>query len=94
MNVKQLEFVNLLANWCKGTLVDASYAVIGKELGVTPVAAFLRTKTLEKQGWVVRKKGKLHLHPQFSGADIAEWEALTVTPSTTPTAEVAEGVTE
>jgi len=76
VNVKQLAFVNLLARWCKGCLVDASYAVLGKELGVTPVAAFLRTKTLEKQGWVKRKKGRLYLHPQFSKADEAEWNAL------------------
>lgn len=76
MNVKQLAFVNLLAKWCKGCLVDASYAVLGKELGVTPVAAFLRTKTLEKQGWVKRKNGKLYLHPQFSKADETEWSAI------------------
>jgi len=77
MNVKQLAFVNLLAKWCKGCLVGASYAVIGKELGTTPVAAFLRTKTLEKQGWVKRKGGKLYLHPQFSGEEhTGEWNAL------------------
>ena len=76
MNVKQLAFVNLLAKWCKGLHVGASYAVLGKELGVTPVAAFLRTKTLEKQGWVKRKGGKLYLHPQFSGGSIDEWNTL------------------
>jgi len=76
MNVKQLAFVNLLASWCNGLLVDASYAVIGKELGVTPVAAFLRTKTLEKHGWVVRKGGKLYLHPKFSKGDEAQWSEL------------------
>lgn len=59
MNVKQLAFVNLLAKWCKGCLVDASYAVLGKELGVSSVAAFLRTKTLEKHGYVKRKEGHL-----------------------------------
>lgn len=77
MNVKQLSFVNLLARWTQGGLVVlASYAVIGKELGVTPVAAFLRTKTLEKHGWVKRKDGKLYLHPKFSNGDEAEWAAL------------------
>ncbi len=82
MNVKQLSFVNLLAGWTKradgtpGLLVDASYAVIGKTLSVTPVAAFLRTKTLEKQGWVKRKKGKLYLHPKFSGGNEEEWSTL------------------
>lgn len=76
MNVKQLAFVNLLAKWAKGLRVDASYAVLGKELGVTPVAAFLRTKTLEKQGWVKRKAGKLYLHPQFSGGSTEEWTTL------------------
>ena len=76
MNVKQLAFVNLLAKWAKGLHIDASYAVLGKELNVTPVAAFLRTKTLEKQGWVKRKRGKLYLHPQFSNGSIEEWNAL------------------
>lgn len=82
MNVKQLAFVNLLARWARkpdgsvGNLVDASYAVIGKELGVTPVAAFLRTKTLEKHGWVKRKGGKLYLHPKFSGGPEEEWNTL------------------
>lgn len=76
MNVKQLAFVNLLARWCKGCFVDASYAVLGKELGVTPVAAFLRTKTLEKHGWVKRKGGKLYLSPQFSGGSEEEWNGL------------------
>ena len=76
MNVKQLAFVNLLAKWCKGCLVDASYAVLGKELGVTPVAAFLRTKTLEKHGWVKRKGGKLYLAPRFSGGSEEEWNGL------------------
>ena len=76
MNVKQLAFVNLLAKWCKGCWVDASYAVLGKELGVTPVAAFLRTKTLEKHGWVKRKGGKLYLAPQFSGGTEDEWNSL------------------
>lgn len=80
MNVKQLAFVNLLAKWCKGNLVDASYAVLGKELSVTPVAAFLRTKTLEKHGWVKRKEGKLYLHPRFSGGSEDEWAALSQTP--------------
>lgn len=76
MNLKQLAFVELLAKWANGNLVDASYAVIGKELGVTPVAAFLRTKTLEKHGWVKRKEGKLYLHPKFTKGDQVEWEAL------------------
>lgn len=76
MNVKQLSFVNLLAKWCKGCRVDASYAVLGKELNVTPVAAFLRTKTLEKHGWVKRKQGKLFLAPRFSGGTDEEWNAL------------------
>ena len=76
MNVKQLAFVNLLAKWCKGCWVDASYAVLGKELGVTPVAAFLRTKTLEKHGWVKRKLGKLYLAPRFSGGTDDEWNGL------------------
>lgn len=76
MNLKQLAFVELLAKWCKGTLVDASYAVLGKELGVTPVAAFLRTRTLEKHGWVRRKNGKLYLHPKFSKGSQEEWDAL------------------
>jgi hypothetical protein len=76
VNVKQLAFVNLLAKWCKGCWVDASYAVLGKELGVTPVAAFLRTKTLEKHGWVKRKAGKLYLAPRFSGGLEDEWNAL------------------
>ena len=76
MNVKQLAFVNLLAKWCKGCWVDASYAVLGKELGVTPVAAFLRTKTLEKHGWVKRKNGKLYLAPRFSGGSEDEWNTL------------------
>jgi hypothetical protein len=57
-------------------VVDASYAVIGKELSVTPVAAFLRTKTLEKQGWVKRKRGRLYLHPKFSGGSEEEWSLL------------------
>lgn len=78
MNVKQLEFVNLLAGWTQpgSNLVNASYAVIGNQLKVTPVAAFLRTKTLEKHGWVKRKEGKLYLHPKFSKGDEAEWLAL------------------
>jgi DNA-binding IclR family transcriptional regulator len=76
MNVKQLAFVNLLAGWCNGCLVDASYAVIGNQLNVTPVAAFLRTKTLEKHGWVKRKDGKLYLHPKFSKGEDAQWNAL------------------
>lgn len=76
MNVKQLAFVNLLAKWCKGCHVDASYAVLGKELGVTPVAAFLRTKTLEKHGYVKRKEGKLYLHPRFSGGSEEEWNEV------------------
>lgn len=76
MNVKQLAFVNLLAKWCKGCLVDASYAVLGKELNVTAVAAFLRTKTLEKHGYVKRKNGKLYLAPRFSGGSEEEWDAL------------------
>lgn len=76
MNVKQLAFVNLLAKWCKGCLVDASYAVLGKELNVTAVAAFLRTKTLEKHGYVKRKNGKLYLHPRFSGGSEDEWSQL------------------
>jgi DNA-binding IclR family transcriptional regulator len=76
MNLKQLAFVELLAKWANGNLVDASYAVIGKELNVTPVAAFLRTKTLEKHGWVKRKEGRLYLHPKFTKGDQAEWEAL------------------
>ena len=76
MNVKQLAFVNLLAKWCRGCLVDASYAVLGKELSVTPVAAFLRTKTLEKHGYVKRKNGKLYLHPRFSGGTEEEWATL------------------
>ncbi len=76
MNVKQLAFANLLAKWCKGCWVDASYAVLGKELGVTPVAAFLRTKTLEKHGWVRRKNGKLYLAPRFSGGSEEEWQSL------------------
>lgn len=73
MNLKQLSFVHLLAKWCKGCHVDASYAVLGKELGVTPVAAFLRTKTLEKHGYVKRKEGKLYLAPRFSGGSEEEW---------------------
>lgn len=77
MNVKQLAFVNLLTSWChEGLHVDASYAVIGRELKVTPVAAFLRTKTLERQGWVKRKDGKLYLHPKFSKGSSEEWAAL------------------
>lgn len=76
MNLKQLAFVNLLAKWCKGCWVDASYAVLGKELGVTPVAAFLRTKTLEKHSWVKRKNGKLYLAPRFSGGSEEEWNGL------------------
>jgi DNA-binding Lrp family transcriptional regulator len=76
VNVKQLAFVNLLAKWCRGCLVDASYAVLGKELGVTPVAAFLRTKTLEKHGYVKRKAGKLYLHPRFSGGSELDWSEL------------------
>lgn len=82
MNVKQLAFVNLLAGWCQegSCLVAASYAVIGAELKVTPVAAFLRTKTLEKHQWVRRKEGKLYLHPKFSKGDDAEWAALGATP--------------
>ena len=76
MNVKQLAFVNLLAKWCRGCLVDASYAVLGKELNVTAVAAFLRTKTLEKHGYVKRKEGKLYLAPRFSGGSEEEWAAL------------------
>lgn len=75
MNVKQLQFVNLLNSWCQegSCMVAASYAVIGAELRVTPVAAFLRTKTLEKHGWVKRKDGKLFLHPKFSKGSEAEW---------------------
>lgn len=76
MNVKQLAFVDLLKGWCQGLLVDASYAVIGKELGVSPVAAFLRTKTLERQGWVKRREGKLYLHPKFSRGSESEWAQL------------------
>jgi DNA-binding Lrp family transcriptional regulator len=76
MNVKQLDFVHLLAKWCKGCLVDASYAVLGKELGVSAVAAFLRTKTLEKHGYVKRKGGHLYLAPRFSGGSEDEWNAL------------------
>ena len=76
MNVKQLNFVNLLTKWCKGCHVDASYAVLGKELGVTAVAAFLRTKTLEKHGYVKRKGGKLYLDPRFSGGSEEEWNSL------------------
>lgn len=78
MNVKQLSFVNLLASWCQAgsNLVNASYAVVGNELKVTPVAAFLRTKTLEKHGWVKRKEGKLYLHPKFSKGSEEEWLAL------------------
>lgn len=78
MNVKQLDFVNLLAGWCQegSCLVGASYAVIGGELKVTPVAAFLRTKTLEKHGWVKRKDGRLYLHPKFSKGSEAEWTEL------------------
>lgn len=76
MNTRQLSFINLLTTWCQGLLVDASYGVIGKELKVSPVAAFLRTKTLEKHGWVKRRQGKLYLHPRFSKGDVAEWEAL------------------
>jgi DNA-binding IclR family transcriptional regulator len=79
MNLKQLAFVELLAKWAKGNLVDASYAVIGKELGVTPVAAFLRTKTLEKHGWVKRKEGKLYLHPKFTKGNQEEWDAIAPT---------------
>ena len=56
--------------------MDASYAVLGTELGVTPVAAFLRTKTLEKHGYVKRKDGKLYLAPRFSGGSEDEWNAL------------------
>ena len=56
--------------------MDGSYAVLGKELNVTPVAAFLRTKTLEKHGWVKRKQGKLFLAPRFSGGTDEEWNAL------------------
>jgi hypothetical protein len=83
VNVKQLAFVNLLAGWTQppSNLVAASYAVIGAELKVTPVAAFLRTKTLEKHGWVKRKDGKLYLHPKFSKGDEAEWAALSEQPS-------------
>jgi DNA-binding IclR family transcriptional regulator len=79
MNVKQLAFVNLLAGWCQEAdcLVAASYAVIGNQLNVTPVAAFLRTKTLEKHGWVKRKDGKLYLHPKFSKGSDEQWAALT-----------------
>jgi hypothetical protein len=82
MNVKQLAFVNLLTGWCQAAdgvgsnLVAASYAVIGNQLKVTPVAAFLRTKTLEKHGWVKRKDGKLYLHPKFSKGSEEEWAAL------------------
>lgn len=82
MNVKQLNFVNLLASWCSempgedALLVRASYAVIGKQLSVTPVAAFLRTKTLEKHGWVKRAGGKLYLHPKFSKGSTEAWNAL------------------
>lgn len=76
MNVKQLAFVNLLAKWCQGCRVDASYAVLGKELSVTAVAAFLRTKTLEKHGYVKRKAGKLYLAPRFSGGTEEEWASV------------------
>jgi DNA-binding IclR family transcriptional regulator len=77
MNVKQLAFVNLLREWCQqGLMVNASYAVIARELGVSPVAAFLRTKTLERHGWVKRKDGKLYLHPKFSHGSSAEWASL------------------
>ena len=77
MNVKQLAFVHLLREWCEqGLLVRASYAVIAKELGVSPVAAFLRTETLEKQGWVKRRGGKLYLHPKFSNGSMYEWARL------------------
>lgn len=78
MNLKQLAFVELLSKWTKGNLVDASYAVIGSELGVTPVAAFLRTKTLEKHGWVKRKEGKLYLHPKFSKGSEEEWNGMSL----------------
>jgi len=77
VNIRLLEFINLLHSWCReGLLVDASYAVLGKELGVTGVAVFLRTKTLERQGWVKRKDGKLYLHPKFSNGSSDEWAAL------------------
>ena len=76
MNVRQLAFVDLLHGWCRGLLVDASYAVIAKELGITPVAVFLRTKTLERHGWVKRKDGKLYLHPKFSNGSSSEWASL------------------
>jgi DNA-binding Lrp family transcriptional regulator len=56
--------------------VDASYAVLGKELGVSAVAAFLRTKTLEKHGYVKRKGGHLYLAPRFSGGTEEEWNSL------------------
>ena len=81
MNTRQLNFVNLLARWCKGCHVDASYAVLGRELGVTAVAAFLRTKTLEKHGWVKRQAGKLYLHPKFSGGSEEEWASIGAAPS-------------
>lgn len=76
MNTRQLATIHLLAKWCKGCLVDASYAVLGKELQVTAVAAFLRTKTLEKHGYVKRKGGKLYLAPRFSGGSEEEWASL------------------
>lgn len=76
MNVKQLATLNFLAKWCKGCYVDASYAVLGKELGITAVAAFLRTKTLEKHGYVKRKGGRLYLAPRFSGGTEEEWNTL------------------
>ena len=76
MNIRQLAFVNLLAKWTKGSLVDASYSVIGKELGITSVAAFLRVKTLERQGWVKRRTGKLYLHPQFCDGSLEAWNDL------------------
>lgn len=76
MNTRQLAFINLLAKWCKGCHVDASYAVLGKELSISPVAAFLRTKTLEKHGYVKRKNGKLYLAPRFSGGSEEEWASL------------------
>jgi len=76
MNIKQLAFVKLLSTWCNGCLVDASYAVLGEELKISPVAAFLRTKTLEKGGWVKRRDGRLYLHPRFSQGSEDEWSRL------------------
>jgi DNA-binding IclR family transcriptional regulator len=76
VNTRQLAFINLLTKWCKGCHVDASYAVLGKELFISPVAAFLRTKTLEKHGYVKRKGGKLYLAPRFSGGSEEEWNSL------------------